>query len=90
MVTYTPAWTTLWNFLFFTGYLKAGRQRLEGEKLYLEMMIPNMEVKSVYDRSISTWFDRKMERTDRSPLMEALERGENCEKRRLKTSSTIS
>ncbi len=68
----------LWNFLFFTGYLKAGRQRLEGEKLYLEMMIPNMEVKSVYDRSISTWFDRKMERTDRSPLMEALERGD-CE-----------
>ena len=42
------------------------------------MMIPNMEVKSVYDRSISTWFDRKMERTDRSPLMEALERGD-CE-----------
>ena len=68
----------LWNFLFLTGYLKAGRQRLEGEKLYLEMMIPNMEVKSVYGRSISTWFDRKMERTDRSPLMEALERGD-CE-----------
>ena len=68
----------LWNFLFFTGYLKAGRQRTDGENLYLEMSIPNTEVKTIYRQSIMTWFDKKIEKTDRSPLVKALENGD-CE-----------
>ena len=66
----------LWNFLFFTGYLKAGRQRTDGENLYLEMSIPNTEVKTIYRQSIMTWFDKKIEKTDRSPLVKALEQGD--------------
>ena len=68
----------LWNFLFFTGYLKAGRQRTDGENLYLEMSIPNTEVKTIYRQSIMTWFDKKIEKTDRGPLVKALENGD-CE-----------
>lgn len=68
----------LWNFLFFTGYLKAGKRRADREMIYVEMMIPNIEVKSIYRNSIMKWFDEKMERTNRSPLIEALENGD-CE-----------
>ena len=42
------------------------------------MSIPNLEIASVYENSISYWFDKKMERTDKSALIRALERGD-CE-----------
>ena len=66
----------LWNFLFFTGYLKAGRQRIEDRNIYLEMSIPNEEIASIYQNSIALWFDKKIEKTDRSPLVKALEQGD--------------
>ena len=70
----------LWNFLFFTGYLKkiSERQDETGENLYLRMAIPNTEIKTIYNNSISYWFDRRMKATDRSPLKRALETGD-CE-----------
>lgn len=68
----------LWNFLFFTGYLKYEGERMEGTKLYLSMSIPNVEIMSIYENSISSWFDEKIEKLDRSPLIKALETGD-CE-----------
>ena len=69
----------LWNFLFFTGYLKKVGDRVDAEDdLYLEMSIPNMEIKKIYRDSISQWFERKIEKADRSPLIRALETGD-CE-----------
>ena len=70
----------LWNFLFFTGYLKkiGERKDASGENLYLTMQIPNTEVKTIYRDSIAYWFDQRMKQTDRSPLLRALEAG-NCQ-----------
>ena len=68
----------LWNFLFFTGYLKKISERKEEKKLYLTMKIPNLEIASIYEDSISYWFDQRMKQTDRSPLLHALESGD-CE-----------
>ena len=68
----------LWNFLFFTGYLKKVGERFEENKLYLEMKIPNTEIELIYEDSITHWFDQKIEKTDRSPLIHALETGD-CE-----------
>ena len=68
----------LWNFLFFTGYLKMKSQRIEGETIYLEMTIPNAEIKSIYRQSIVTWFDQKIADVDRSGLIQAFEDGD-CE-----------
>ena len=68
----------LWNFLFFTGYLKKVGERKEGNNLKLEMKIPNIEIATIYENSISYWFDQRMKATDRSPLMRALEEGD-CE-----------
>ena len=68
----------LWNFLFFTGYLKKVGERKEGNNLKLEMKIPNIEIATIYENSISYWFDQRMKATDRSPLKHALETGD-CE-----------
>ena len=69
----------LWNFLFFTGYLKkVGERADEDGDLYLKMAVPNKEIKSIYKDSILLWFDQKIEKTDRSPLIRALETGD-CE-----------
>ena len=70
----------LWNFLFFTGYLKKISERKDesGENLYLTMAIPNTEIKTIYKNSISYWFDQRIKRLDRSPLKHALETGD-CE-----------
>ena len=70
----------LWNFLFFTGYLKKIGERTDesGENLYLSMAIPNTEIKTIYKNSISYWFEQRMKKTDRSPLKHALETGD-CE-----------
>ena len=68
----------LWNFLFFTGYLKKISERKDesGETLYLSMAIPNTEIKMIYNNSISYWFDQRMKEIDRSPLKLALETGD--------------
>ena len=70
----------LWNFLFFTGYLKKISERKDesGETLYLTMAIPNTEIKTIYKNSITYWFEQRMKQTDRSPLLHALETGD-CE-----------
>ena len=70
----------LWNFLFFTGYLKKMSERKDesGESLYLSMAIPNTEIKTIYKNSISCWFEQRIKQTDRSPLVRALETGD-CE-----------
>ena len=70
----------LWNFLFFTGYLKKISERKDesGETLYLTMAIPNTEIKTIYKKSIAYWFEQRMKETDRSPLKHALETGD-CE-----------
>ena len=70
----------LWNFLFFTGYLKKISERKDesGETLYLTMAIPNTEIKTIYKNSIAYWFEQRMKETDRSPLKHALET-DDCE-----------
>ena len=82
-ITYGDIYQTqdnLWNFLFFTGYLKKISERKDesGETLYLSMAIPNTEIKTIYNNSISYWFEQRMKETDRSPLKHALETGD-CE-----------
>mgnify|MGYP000976269507 CR=1 FL=1 len=68
----------LWNFLFFTGYLKKISERKEENKLYVTMKIPNIEIATIYENSITYWFEQRMKETDRSPLKHALEAGD-CE-----------
>lgn len=62
----------LWNFLFFTGYLKKVSERLQNEDVYISMKIPNAEVMSIYRHQIQDWFDRKIKEKDFSALYKAI------------------
>ena len=62
----------LWNFLFFTGYLKAVSQRFERSKIYLTLTIPNSEIKYIYENMIREWFDMAVRKADFTPLYQAL------------------
>ena len=66
----------LWNFLFFTGYMKKVSERKEGEDIYLAMRIPNREIRSIYRNQISGWFDRLVKGTDRTALHRAVLEGD--------------
>ena len=61
----------LWNFLLFTGYLKKISERQEGETIYMEMAIPNSEVRYVYKNPVLRWFEKKTEKKELTPLYES-------------------
>ncbi len=62
----------LWNFLFFTGYLKKVSEEFEKRKRYLILTIPNDEVLTIYEDKISEWFDEQIKTHDLTVLYEAL------------------
>jgi len=66
----------LWNFLFFTGYMKKVSERQDGEDVYVKMKIPNREIRSVYRNQISNWFDKVVKDSDKSILYKAVLEGD--------------
>ena len=66
----------LWNFLFFTGYMKKVSERQAENDVYLTMCIPNREIASIYDNQISLWFDKQIKNTDRGVLNQAVLEGD--------------
>lgn len=66
----------LWNFLLFTGYLKKISERQERETIYMEMAIPNSEVRYVYKNAVLRWFEKKTEKKELTPLYESLLNGD--------------
>lgn len=62
----------LWNFLFFTGYMKKVSERKVEDDIYLTMRIPNREIRSIYKHQISGWFNNQVKDTDRSVLHKAV------------------
>lgn len=78
-ITYDTIYDTeenLWNFLFFTGYLKKASARQEGNNQYVTLAIPNREVSYIYQYTIHTWFDKKQKNFDMLPFYTALEEGD--------------
>ena len=51
----------LWNFLFFTGYLKKVREHMQADTVYITLAIPNAEVKNIYRNTIMKWFDGQIQ-----------------------------
>lgn len=66
----------LWNFLFFTGYLKKIGESFDGENIYLTMRMPNGEIRYIYSNHISKWFNDKVKIRDLSALYSALLTGD--------------
>ena len=70
-ITYDEVYKTednLWNFLFFTGYLKKQSERFDGETIYLTLALPNTEVKLIYRNTILDWFNQNIKKKDFSAL----------------------
>ncbi len=68
----------LWNFLFFTGYMKRVSERSQDDVIYVTMTIPNREVKYVYKTQISQWFERNVKNADFSILYKAIVQKDNA------------
>ena len=80
-ITYADIYTTkdnLWNFLFFTGYLKAVDKRFEVDTIYLTMKIPNVEIRYIYRHTIREWFSQRITQTDFTELYKGILEG-RCE-----------
>ena len=69
----------LWNFLFFTGYLKKVSEKQEEENVLMELAIPNREVRYIYKNTVLRWFEDKTRQKELSPLYESILEG-NTEK----------
>ena len=70
-ITYDEVYKTednLWNFLFFTGYLKKLSERFDGEMVYLTLAVPNTEVKLIYRNTVLDWFSQSIKKKDFSAL----------------------
>ncbi|MDE5781043.1 MAG: ATP-binding protein [Lachnospiraceae bacterium] len=76
-ITYDEVYRTmdnLWNFMFFTGYFRKVRAWMdEGTKQqYVELAIPNEEVRYIFRNKVLTWFGEKVAERDRTELFKAL------------------
>lgn len=65
----------LWNFLFFTGYLKKLSEKQEEEIRYVEMGIPNSEVRYIYKTAVLRWFEEQIEQQDLSGFYQSILNG---------------
>lgn len=68
----------LWNFLFFTGYLKKVEERFEEENIYLTLTVPNKEVIGIYRNTVLEWFNKRLSTTNLNGLHKAILEGD-CE-----------
>lgn len=66
----------LWNFLFFTGYLKMIAKRMEGLNQVVTMAIPNREVSYIYRNTVLDWFKGRIGKIEFSHLYAAVEQAD--------------
>jgi len=68
----------LWNFLFFTGYLKkVGEGRLgENGEISFDLSIPNMELRYIYATKIKEWFNESMAEKNLNAFFNAILSGD--------------
>ena len=63
---------TLWSFLLFSGYLKVVRQRVDGKRVYSQLLIPNLEIEYLYERFISDWLTDNLQSYELKELLNSL------------------
>lgn len=65
----------LWNFLFFTGYLKQVSRRLEQVTQLVTMAVPNLEIEYIYKNTIVSWFRDEIKTRDLTLMYQAMQDG---------------
>lgn len=51
---------SIWSFLLFTGYLMIINSKNIDNMLYVDLVIPDIEVRTIYQRTIIQWFKEKV------------------------------
>ena len=77
-ITYQDIYSSdenLWNFLFFTGYLRSTGRRMIDDQIYVTLSIPNKEVCQIYKTKVLGWFKEAVGQKDLSPLYRAILEG---------------
>ena len=67
---------SLWNFLYFTGYLTKREAYFIEPSIFLRVSIPNVEVKTIYESTIMRWLRRRIKKQDFHDLYHAMEEGD--------------
>ncbi len=79
-ITYDEVYDTLdnlWNFMFFTGYFKKISERVDREdNRFIELAIPNKEVKYIFRTKILKWFNEKIKTENLSYLYTSILNGD--------------
>ena len=68
----------LWNFLFFTGYLKRVSESMTDGQIYMELQIPNEEIRYIYDIKITEWMREKIKRENLTVRMSTIFKRRLC------------
>ena len=75
-ITYDEVYDTmdnLWNFMFFTGYFKKVSERInEVDDRFIELSIPNKEVKYIFKTKILKWFNEKIKLCNMTKLFNSI------------------
>ena len=66
----------LWSFLLFTGYLKTISKERIGLKDFYKLLIPNLEVTTLYHEIIEKWFKDTIAKTNYDLMLKALVQGD--------------
>jgi len=66
----------LYNFMFFTGYFKKINERIEDDTRYLELAIPNKEIKYIFREKVLKWFNAKIKAADLSKVYTSVLKGD--------------
>lgn len=67
---------SLWNFLYFTGYLTKESEYFKESSIFLRARIPNIEVKTIYQNTILNWLKAAIKKEDFHDLYQAMEEGD--------------
>ena len=70
----------LWSMLYLTGYLtKAREEDYNGKPAdgTVALMIPNAEIKEIFETTVAKWFDDSTKKCDRSTLFDAVWNGDS-------------
>ena len=70
----------LWSMLYLTGYLtKAREEDYNGKPAdgTVALMIPNAEIKEIFETTVVKWFDDSTKKCDRSTLFDAVWNGDS-------------
>ena len=70
----------LWSMLYLTGYLTKAREEDYNGKLAdgtVALMIPNAEIKEIFETTVIKWFDDSTRKWDRNALFDAVWNGDS-------------